>query len=189
MEANNVSEIDLLPQYFIECLICPSSFTQKLVSFYFMGTICSCDNSTDTNCVAFCLDLSWDMNLSSHENTFRITVPLQWRHNERDGVANHQHHDSLLYRLFRRISKKTSKLRVTGLCEGNSPVTGEFPAQKASNAENVSIWWCHHNILHYYPFMWWTQWSPAIPVYNHLTISKWINEINMYALATCRFYL
>ena len=40
--------------------------------------------------------------------------------------------------------KKTSKLRVTGLCEGNSPVTDEFPAQKASNAENVSIWWRHH---------------------------------------------
>ena len=40
--------------------------------------------------------------------------------------------------------KETSKLRVTGLCEGNSPVTGEFPAQRASNAENVSIWWRHH---------------------------------------------
>ena len=26
---------------------------------------------------------------------------------------------------------------------GNSPGTGEFPAQKASNAENVSIWWRH----------------------------------------------
>ena len=42
------------------------------------------------------------------------------------------------------IEKKTSKLRVTGLCVGNSPVTGEFPAQRASNAENVSIWWRHH---------------------------------------------
>ena len=42
------------------------------------------------------------------------------------------------------ISKKTSKLRVTGLCAENSPVTGEFPAQMASNAENVSIWWRHH---------------------------------------------
>ena len=39
---------------------------------------------------------------------------------------------------------KTSKLRVTGLCVGNSPVTGEFPAQRDSNAENVSIWWRHH---------------------------------------------
>ena len=36
------------------------------------------------------------------------------------------------------------KLRVTGLYAGNSPVTGEFPAQMASNAENVSIWWSHH---------------------------------------------
>ena len=43
-------------------------------------------------------------------------------------------------------SKKTSKLCVTGLCVGNSPVTDEFPAQRASNAENISIWW-HHNIL------------------------------------------
>ena len=50
----------------------------------------------------------------------------------------------LLNRLFRRRSKKTSKLRVTGLCEENSPVTGEFPAQRASNAQNVSIWWRHY---------------------------------------------
>ena len=41
-------------------------------------------------------------------------------------------------------SKKTFKLRVTGLCAGNSPGSGEFPAQMASNAENVSIWWRHH---------------------------------------------
>ena len=47
---------------------------------------------------------------------------LQWRHNERDGVSNHQGLDCLLNRLFRCRSKKTSKLRVTGLCEGNSPV-------------------------------------------------------------------
>ena len=46
--------------------------------------------------------------------------------------------------LFRRRSRKTSKLRVTGLCAGNSSVTGEFPAQMASNAENGSIWWRHN---------------------------------------------
>ena len=40
--------------------------------------------------------------------------------------------------------KITSKLRVTGLCEGNSQGTGKFPAQMASNAENVSISWRHH---------------------------------------------
>ena len=43
-----------------------------------------------------------------------------------------------------RRSRKASKLRVTGLCEGNSPGTGEFPAQRAIDAENVSIWWRHH---------------------------------------------
>ena len=69
---------------------------------------------------------------------------LQGRHSDHDGVPNHQPHDCLLNRLFRRGWTKTSKLRVTGLCEGNSLVTGEFPAQRASNAENVSIWWRHH---------------------------------------------
>ena len=42
--------------------------------------------------------------------------------------------------------KKTSKRRVTGLWAGNSLGTGEFPAQMASNAENVSIWWRHHGL-------------------------------------------
>ena len=73
-------------------------------------------------------------------------TPLQWRHNGRDSGSNHQHHDCFLNRLFRRRSKKTSKLRVTGLCAGNSPWTGEFPAQMASNAENASIWWRHHDV-------------------------------------------
>ena len=70
---------------------------------------------------------------------------LKWHHNEHDSVSNHQPHDCLLNRLFGRRSKKTSKLHVTGLCAGNSPVTGEFPAQMTSNAENVSIWWRHHD--------------------------------------------
>ena len=35
----------------------------------------------------------------------------------------------------RRRSKKTSKLLVTGLCAGKPPVTGEFPAQGASNGK------------------------------------------------------
>ena len=71
--------------------------------------------------------------------------PLQWRHNECDGDSNHQRQDCLLNCVFRRRSKKISKLRVTGLCERNSPVTGEFPSQMASNSENVSIRWRHHD--------------------------------------------
>ena len=43
--------------------------------------------------------------------------------------------------------KWTSKLHVTGLCEGNSPVTGEFPSQRVSNEENASIWWHRHEII------------------------------------------
>ena len=72
---------------------------------------------------------------------------LQWRLNGCDGISNHQPHDCLLNRQFMRWSKKPSKFRVTGLCARNSPVTGEFPAQRASNAENVAIRWRHHEIL------------------------------------------
>ena len=82
----------------------------------------------------------------SSSNTVTVNSLLQWRHNGRDGVSNHQPRDYLLNRLFRRRSKKTSKLRVTGLCRGNSPVTGEFSEQMTSNADNVSIWWRHHDI-------------------------------------------
>ena len=71
-------------------------------------------------------------------------IALGWHHNEGNGISNHQPHDCLLNRLLGRRSKKTSKLHVTGLCVGNSLVTSEFPAQMASNAENASFWWCHH---------------------------------------------
>ena len=81
---------------------------------------------------------------SNQINTLAPERELQWRHNGCNSVSNHQPHDCLLNRLFRRRSKKTSKLRVTGLCAGNSPGTGKFPAQMASYAENVSIWWRHH---------------------------------------------
>ena len=49
---------------------------------------------------------------------------LQWRHNGRDSISNHQPHGCLLNRLFRRRSKKTSKLRVTGL------LCGEFTGDR-----------------------------------------------------------
>ena len=75
---------------------------------------------------------------------------LRWRHNELDGVSDHQPYHCLLKRLIRRRSKKTPKLRITGLCVGNSPVPGELLAQMASNAENVSIWWRHHGPIDYF---------------------------------------
>ena len=61
-------------------------------------------------------------------------------HYNNDSVSNYRHLDYLLNRLFGRWSRKTSKLRVTGLCKRNSPVTGDYSAQRFSNTENVSIW-------------------------------------------------
>ena len=98
-------------------------------------------------------------------------VRLQWRHNGRDGVSNHQPHHCLLNRLFRSRSKKRSKLFVTGLCTGNSPVTGGFPVQMASNAENVSIWWRHHAKVsggHFYGLVQERRNSSALAMKLHL---------------------
>ena len=77
-----------------------------------------------------CVHISWDV-LHPHEEKHYVWIgnaSLQRRHNRCDGVSNHQPRDCLLNRLFRPRSKETSKLRVNGLCAGNSPVTGEFPA-------------------------------------------------------------
>ena len=69
---------------------------------------------------------------------------LQWRHDERDSVSNHQRLDCLFNHLFRCRSKKTSKPRVTGLREGYLPVTSGCLSQRASKAENVYTRWRHH---------------------------------------------
>ena len=70
-------------------------------------------------------------------------ITLQWCHNERDGVSNPQFRDCLLNRLFTRRSKKNIKApRHWHLC-GEYIGDREFPTQKASNAENLSIWWRH----------------------------------------------
>ena len=72
--------------------------------------------------------------------------PLQRRHNECHGISKHRHLVCLFSRLFRRTSKKISKLRVTGICERNPPIAGGFPLQRASNVENVTIWRRHHEL-------------------------------------------
>ena len=84
-------------------------------------------------------------------------MPLHWRHNGHDGVSNHQPYYCFLNCLFRRRSKIISKLRVTGLCAGNSP-------------ENVSIWWRHHGISEL-GRQWFRYWLVA-----HSTISHYLNQ-------------
>ena len=66
-----------------------------------------------------------DVSTRAHQRFVNFTS--HWRHNGRDYVSNHQPHHCLLNRLFRRRSKKTSKLRVTGLCSGNSPGSVNSP--------------------------------------------------------------
>ena len=105
-------------------------------------------NTSPGLCTRFvlCCDWLWFNTSQFLSKSFKIMFPnfeeysLQWRHNDRDGVPNRQPH----HYLFNRRSKKTSKLRVTGFCARNSPVTSEIPAQKSRNAENVAIWWRHH---------------------------------------------
>ena len=72
--------------------------------------------------ILYIFRLSWFLTLGSQP----ITVALQWRHNVLNGISNHWPHD---YSSVYSGAKKTSKLCVTGLCEGNSPMTGEFPAK------------------------------------------------------------
>ena len=94
-----------------------------LVKYLCHGIACSNNN----------ISLKLDSGLGSN-GTKASDYQLQWLHNGCESVSNHQPRDCSLNRLFRRRSRKTPKLRVTGLCEWNSPGTREFPAQMASNA-------------------------------------------------------
>ena len=100
---------------------------------YFMGWISMTQHHLDTLAPGNVV-LIWGVWLLNSLQWF-ISWALRWCHNDPDGVSNHWCIDCLLNHLFQRRSKKTSKLRITGLCKGNSPITGEFPAQRASNKE------------------------------------------------------
>ena len=81
---------------------------------------------------------------------------LLWHHNELAGVSNHQPRDCLFNVYSRADQTKNIKApRHWPFC-GEFTGTGEFPAQRASNAANVSIWWRHHENDHYTmsPFCW-----------------------------------
>ena len=148
--------------------------TANVYTFMIVGALppdVSCELYNQYFCSVFCLiEKNRQCLYSAHDSVIvetccQKTHPiLRWRHNGRNSVPNHQPHHCLLNLLFRRRSKKTSKLRVTGLCAWNSPMAGEFPAQMASNAENVSIWWRHHDIW------WWRYDVETFPYYWSLVI-------------------
>ena len=105
-------------------------------------TPCNSISPAETRASSLKMTSSGDL-LTDEEVSLEVDS-LQWHHNGHDDVSNHQPLQCLLSHLLGRRSNKTSKLRVTGLCAGNSPGTGEFPAQMASNAENGSIRWRHY---------------------------------------------
>ena len=51
--------------------------------------------------------------------------------------------------LYSDAGQRKNQSSASHLCAGNSPGTGEFLAQMASYAENVSIWWRHHAKVEY----------------------------------------
>ena len=72
--------------------------------------------------------------------------PLRWRLNERHGVSNRRRLDALLNPLFRCWSKKTSKLRVTGLCDGG--FTGNSPHRVSVTRKIFQI---DYVVMHQWP--------------------------------------
>ena len=85
-----------------------------------------------------------------------IIFSLQWCHNERDGISNHQPHDRLLSRLFSQRSKKTSKLRVTGFVPcgffqeaWKSVLTSFIPTGTSWAVAMYSQWKPEHSTIYY----------------------------------------
>ena len=76
---------------------------------------------------------------------FHGAFTLHWRHNDHCSVSNHQLHDCLLNRLIKENINAPSHRPLCGEFTG----TGEFSAQRVSNAENGSIWWRHHDVPRY----------------------------------------
>ena len=124
-----------------EVYITKSSHTSQCILLCTTWLPCNVDTYTFPRCIT-CFGGAFLINSYSFEGpvladfihlspdipiSCSVLITLQWRHNEYDGVSNHRLLDRSLNSFFRRRSKKTIKFRVTGVCEGNSPVTGEFP--------------------------------------------------------------
>ena len=72
-------------------------------------------------------------------------VALLYGENTHHGASAHGRATNAKFKRIY-VRKDLNNIRIQ-LCAGNSPGTGEFPAQMASNAENVSIWWRHHDAM------------------------------------------
>ena len=107
-------------------------------------------------------------------------LTLQCRHNECDDVSNHRRLDCLINRLFRRRSKKTSKLRVTGLWEGNyaKPVYG------VATIYHQVRWvrWGHPSLFHTATsHLIWYKMFCVRDISYRLILMEFINTFSVYA--------
>ena len=73
------------------------------------------------------------------------SITLQWCHNDHHGVSNHLH-STVCLNVYLNYHQRQTKPVLLALCEWNPPVTGGFPSQMASNAENVPMEWRHHDM-------------------------------------------
>ena len=113
-----------------------------------------------------------------------ILVPLQWRHNGHDNVSNYQPNDCLLNCLFRRRSKKTSKLRVTGFCAGirRGPVNSrhKWPVtRKMFPFDDVIMHWICDDLLTHRGPVDLRKWA----IFNTILMSpkSWLSQEDLYA--------
>ena len=121
------------------------------------GSYCVCVHGVDWH------RMSWQIVPSNYTSCCRMGYMLIIHYSK---LHKWLPNDCLLNHLFRRSSKKTSMFRVTGLCAGNSPVTREFPAQRTSNAENISIWWRHHGLSDCKLSHHWFRWRRVLVTAN-----------------------
>ena len=125
---------------------------------------------------------------SVHGQTLSMKT-LKWRHNGHDGVSNYQPHDCLLSRLFRRKAKKTSKLRVTGLCGGIHRRLVNSPHKWPVTQKNDSIWWRHHEGLVHFRWQSVASWSFILngvdcsEITNNLS---WLSSKEIYSKVACQ---
>ena len=121
---------------------------------------------------------------SSSKPCSTARCPLQWRQNELNGVWNHWCHGCLLNRLFRHRSKKTSKLRITGLCAGNyiGPVTRKmFPFDDVI----MAYWTIFHTSTIHLPVL---SWQRNVHSHIRLPCGVWWQLIK-YQCVDCAYLI
>ena len=102
--------------------------------------------------LTFCMDITFDHGNNSwkfHDDTMmgtwwkrcdRRTDRQTDRRTDRQTDGLNQSYSCLV------AAKNIKMSTLLAICEGNSPVTSEWTAQRATNMEKASFWWCDHTL-------------------------------------------